>query len=134
MLNNTDSVPVLLTSTEILSAQRGGSSVTAEIALHARQRARPLRVLRRNRSASAHGDPAARVRENQQPDLPDRFQRRAGKAVRSGREKRPRRTRKIHPPEQLITPTTPTAPEREIPLRRIFVYLQKFRSMLYYTN
>ena len=32
MLNNTDSVPVLLTSTEILSAQRGGSSVTAEIA------------------------------------------------------------------------------------------------------
>ena len=52
----------------------------------------------------------------------------------SGREKRPRRPRKIHPPEQLITPTTPTAPEREIPLRRVFVYLQKFRSMLYYTN
>lgn len=31
-LNNTDSVPILLTATEILSAQRGGSSVTAEIA------------------------------------------------------------------------------------------------------
>lgn len=30
-LNNTDSVPILLTATEILSAQRGGSSVTAEI-------------------------------------------------------------------------------------------------------
>ncbi len=32
MLNNTDSVPVLLTSTEILSAQRTGTAVTAEIA------------------------------------------------------------------------------------------------------
>lgn len=32
MLNNTDSVPVLLTSTEILSAQRTGDTVTAEIA------------------------------------------------------------------------------------------------------
>lgn len=32
MLNNTDSVPVLLTSTEILSAQRTGTVVTAEIA------------------------------------------------------------------------------------------------------
>lgn len=32
MLNNTDSVPVLLTSTEILSAQRSGTAVTAEIA------------------------------------------------------------------------------------------------------
>lgn len=31
-LNNTDSVPILLTSTEILSAQRGGTAVTAEIA------------------------------------------------------------------------------------------------------
>ena len=31
-LNNTDSVPILLTATEILSAQRGDSSVTAEIA------------------------------------------------------------------------------------------------------
>ena len=31
-LNNTDSVPVLLTSTEILSAQRTGDTVTAEIA------------------------------------------------------------------------------------------------------
>ncbi len=31
-MNNTDSVPILLTATEILSAQRGGSSVTAEIA------------------------------------------------------------------------------------------------------
>lgn len=31
-LNNTDSIPILLTATEILSAQRGGSSVTAEIA------------------------------------------------------------------------------------------------------
>ena len=32
MLNNTDSVPVLLTSTEIFSAQRTGTAVTAEIA------------------------------------------------------------------------------------------------------
>ena len=32
ILNNTDSVPVLLTSTEILSAQRTGTAVTAEIA------------------------------------------------------------------------------------------------------
>ena len=32
MLNNTDSVPVLLTSTEILSAQRTGTAVTTEIA------------------------------------------------------------------------------------------------------
>lgn len=32
MLNNTDSVPVLLASTEILSAQRTGTAVTAEIA------------------------------------------------------------------------------------------------------
>ena len=32
MLNNTDSVPVLLTSTEILLAQRTGTAVTAEIA------------------------------------------------------------------------------------------------------
>ena len=32
MLNNTDSVPVLLTSTKILSAQRTGTTVTAEIA------------------------------------------------------------------------------------------------------
>ena len=31
-MNNTDSVPVLLTSTEILSAQRTGTAVTAEIA------------------------------------------------------------------------------------------------------
>lgn len=31
-MNNTDSVPILLTATEILSAQRGDSSVTAEIA------------------------------------------------------------------------------------------------------
>ncbi len=31
-LNNTDSVPILLTATEILSAQRSGSSVSAEIA------------------------------------------------------------------------------------------------------
>ena len=32
MLNNTDSVPILLTSTEIFSAQRTGTAVTAEIA------------------------------------------------------------------------------------------------------